>query len=313
MAITQNASRVRIESAAKNGTLGSQAASPELTADQIKFDTAITTNNGNLEASPVFTRRHVLLRKGTPTQEFGLIQSVDVDGVTCTMQEDWDVIPASGDTYDVSYRLDDVATVDGCDFETDSRQWVLPIKRLIVGATGLPGFLGMSHGQILRTPEVDDVTSGFRTGDEGIFCIGTIRNIIPNLGAMLIFGDTADNQLSWDILGGATVRIYEFVLASARNPEGVNSLDVTVSASPEADVEWALGQHYGVDSPFKQSQIHTPIDSAGNELTFGDTVTWDGVTTSTIDGFTNSSGFPFVRVILANGSVYYSHILTKTA
>ena len=182
MAITQNASRVRVESSAKNGTLGTQGA---LNANQIKFDTAITTNNGNLVASPVFNKRHVCLRKGTGTQEFGLIQSVDVDGVTCTMQADWETAPASGDAYDVSYRLDDVATIDGCDFETDSRQFVMPTKRLIVGSTGLPGFLGMSHGQVLRTAEIDATTSGFRTGDEGIFCMGTIRAGFPNLGEHL--------------------------------------------------------------------------------------------------------------------------------
>ena len=307
MAITQNASRVRIESSAKNGTLGAQGT---LNANQIKFDTNISTNNGNLVTSPVFNRRHVVLRKGTATEEFGLIQSVDADGVTCTMQADWETVPASGDAYDVSYRLDDVATVAGCDFETDSRQWVLPTKRLIVGATTLPGFLGMSHGQILRTPEVDATTSGFRTGDEGIFCIGTIREGFPNLGATLIFGDTADNQLSWDILSGATVRLYEFTLAAARNPDGVNSLDVTLATTPAPDVEWAMGQHYGVDSPFKVANIYVPLDGEGVEITYGATVSWDGGTsTSTVEGFINSSGHPFAKVTLANGLIYNAHML----
>lgn len=249
MAITTNLSRIRVESSAKNGTLGSQSASPELAANQIKFDTAITTNNGNLVASPTFKRRHVCLRKGTSTEEFNIVLSVDVDGVTCTMQEDWINAPASGDAYDVSYRLEDVATITGCDFETDSRQWTLPTKRLIVGATTLPGFLGISHGQVLRVPEVDAVTSGLRTGDEGIFCIGMIRNDIPNLGGTVIFGDTADNQLCWDILAGATVKLYEFTLIAARNPDGINSLDVTVDAL--ATVDWQAGHHYGIDSPFK--------------------------------------------------------------
>lgn len=315
MAITTNASRIRIESSAKNGTLGSQSASPELATNQIKFDTAITTNNGNLANSstvspeaPIFNRRHVLLRKGTATQEFNIIQSVAADDVTCTMQNDWVTAPASGDAYDVSYRLDDVATIVGCNFEADSRQWEINGKRLIVGTTGLPGFLGMSHGQILRTDEIDDVTSGFRVGDEGIFCIGVIRRGFPNLGGMLIFGDTADNQLSMDVLGGATVRMYEFVLAAARNPDGINSLDVTVSISPAADVDWALGQHYGVDSPFKVANIYVPLDGNGIEIQYGDTVAYEGGT-STVEGFTNTSGHPFAKVILANGLVYNAHTL----
>lgn len=258
MAITNNLSRVRIESAAKNGTLGVQGV---LNANQIKFDTAITTNNGNLVASPVFDKRHVVIRKGLSTEEYGLVLSVDVDGLTCTMQSDWDVAPTSGDTYSVAYRLDDVATVDGCDFETDSRQWTLPVKRLIVGSTGLPGFLGMSHGQILRVPAVDTVTSGLRTGDDGIFCIGTIKNDIANLGGTVIFGDTADNSLCWDILAGSTVRLYEFTLMSGRNPDGVNSIDVTVDAL--ADVAWARSQVYGVDAPDFKKDIQRLTDVKG--------------------------------------------------
>jgi len=305
MAITQNLSRVRVESSAKNGTLGVQGV---LNANQIKFDTTIATNNGNLVASPVFDKRHVVLRKGLSTEEFGLIQSVDVDGLTCTMQQDWVVPPASLDTYDVSYRLDDVATVDGCDFETDSRQWNLPVKRLIVGSTGLPGFLGMSHGQVLRVPEVDNITSGLRTGDEGIFCIGAIKNGYANLGGAVIFNDTADNQLSWDLLAGSTTRLYEFTLLSARNPDGVNSLDVTVDAL--SDVEWAKGQHYGVDSPFKITGVYVPIDGEGVEIVLGATVSWDGgVSTSIVTSILNTSGHPFVKVVLANGDVRNAHVL----
>ena len=310
MAITQNASRVRVESAAKNGTLGTQGA---INADQIKFDTNISTNNSNLESSPTFAKRHVMIRKGTATQEINIVQSVDVGGLICTMQQDWETAPASGDDYHVAYRLDDILTIAGMNYDSASGQWYMDsAKRLIIGLTASPGFFGMSHGQILRVSDRSP-DSGFRTGDDGIFCIGMIRNGLPNLGGTIIFGNDTDNELAWDILSGARVYIYEFVLVAAKNPTGINSLDVTVDALAE-EVLWSKGQHYGIDSPFKEAKIHTPIDGEGNELDYGDTVTWDGGTsTSTIAGFTSTDGHPFAKVTLANGLIYNAHMLEKTA
>lgn len=259
MAITQNASRVRVESSAKNGTLGAQGT---LNANQIKFDTNISTNNGNLVAFPEFKRRHVILRKGTATQEINIVLSVDVDEVTCTMQEDWETVPASGDAYDVAYRLEDIETVAGMNYDSTTGQWYMDsAKRLIVGSTGLPGFFGMSHGQILRISDRSP-DSGFRTGDDGIFCMGMLRNDIPNLGGTIIFMNNTDNELCWDILGGASVYINEFTLIAGNNPSGINSLDVTVDALAN-EVIWRDGHHYGIDSPFKptlQTRDHYAFD-----------------------------------------------------
>lgn len=246
MGITQNASRVRIESPAKDGTLGAQGV---LNADQILFDTAMTTNNGNTEASPTFQRRHVVLRAGEVDEELNIVQSIDVDGVTCTMQEDWLTAPVSGDAYEVAYRLDDVATIAGCDFETDSRQWAMT-KRLVIGTATLNGFLGLSHGQVFRLHDNGPTTSALRGGATGRLAIGMIRNDRANLGATLIFMNDADNELVWDNLAGMWLRLYEFTLMAGRNPEGVNSLDVTVNAG--ADLEWARSQLYGIDAPFKK-------------------------------------------------------------
>lgn len=245
MSITQNASRVRIESAAKNGTLGTQGA---LNANQIKFDTNISTNNSNLEASPSFAGRHVILRRGEIDEELNLIRTVDVDGVTCTCREDWASVPASGDTYDVGYLLEDVATFAGCTFETDSRQWVMD-RRLIVGITTTTfGFLGMAEGRVLRLNDEGASNSALQINTLGHFAIGLIKNDRSQFGATLIFTNATDNQLVWDIDGWA--RLYEFTLVSARQPDGINSLDVTIDAG--ADVDWATAQIHGIDAPFKR-------------------------------------------------------------
>ena len=207
--------------------------------------------------------------------------------------------------YDVSYRLEDVETIAGCDFETDSRQWVMT-KRLIVGSTGLPGFLGMSHGQILRVID-NSPDSGKRTGDDGIFCIGTIKNSVPNLGASIIFMNDTDNELCWDILVGGKVRLNEFTLIAGRNSEGVNSLDVT--AAVLSDQQWARPTHYGVDSPFKKDTTFVPLDSAGLEVEVGDNVTFEG-DSSTVSSIILEYGIPTAVLVLADGRQIYSYYAT---
>lgn len=250
MSITQTASRVRIESAAKNGTLGTQGA---INADQIKFDTAMTTNNGNTMASPVFRRRHVTIRRGDADEECGLVQSVEGDGVTCNMFNEWDEVPVSGDTYDVSYRLEDVATIAGCDFETDSRQWVMT-KRLIVGvSTTTFGYLGLSHGQVLRLNDEGVTNSALRINAAGRFEIGTLKLLATGVekserGGTLIFLNSTDDELVMDFNGAATGRMFEFNLTAAYGPEGVTGLQVTVSGT--ADVIWGRAQTHGMNAPF---------------------------------------------------------------
>lgn len=97
MAITTAAGTgVVITSAAKNGTLGSQSGA---TSTQIIFDTALTTNNGNL-ANTSFIGRLVIVRRGTGTEETRYMTAQS--GTTVTVHEPWIVQPASSDTYDVS-------------------------------------------------------------------------------------------------------------------------------------------------------------------------------------------------------------------
>ena len=250
MAITQNANRVRVESSAKNGTLGAQGA---INADQIKFDTAITTNNGNLETSPVFRRRHVILRRGETNEECGLIRSVDVDGLTCTLYKDWIEAPASGDAYDVGYRLEDCATVAGCDFETDSRQWNMT-KRLIVGIGATTfGMLGLSHGQILRCDDRGPTQSGLLINDAGWFLIGTIKETpvgeeVGERGATVLFDNDADDEEVMEIEG--TAHMFEFAMGATRAPEGVTGLVVTHVVG--STVLWARFQGHGMNTPYKK-------------------------------------------------------------
>jgi hypothetical protein len=91
MAITTSAGDgVRVTTAAKNGTLPVQGA---ITTSQIRFDTTIATNNGNLMVTPTLVGRLVLLRRGLGTEELRYITAIDGTGLIATVNEPWTVIP----------------------------------------------------------------------------------------------------------------------------------------------------------------------------------------------------------------------------
>lgn len=273
MALSNTVNQIRVDSSAKNGTLGTQGA---LAANQILFDTAITTNNSNLESSPSFIRRHCILRQGTGTEETSQILTVDVDGVTCTMVDDWATAPASGDAYHIAYKLDDVATIAGCDFETDSRQWVMT-KRLIVGTAVNAGYFGMNVGEILRLDDRGPSETAFRVNAAGRFDIGTIKDDKVTLGAVMIFTNDADDEVVAEFVASSTARLYDFVMMSARRPTGVGGLQVTVNAL--ADMEWARSRLYGMNAPFKHTVDRFKDVQSAFYATVGDikgSPMWDG-------------------------------------
>ena len=136
MAITSTAGDgVRITTAAKDGTLGSQAAAA---ANEIIFDTNISTNNGNLETlgTPTFVGRKVIVRQGTSDEETRYITAIAGDGVTATVNEDWVSQPASGDTYHVSYILRDCESVTGVTFTTKTGLFVFGRNFTVGNAAG---------------------------------------------------------------------------------------------------------------------------------------------------------------------------------
>jgi len=249
MSITNTADRVRLESNAKNGTLSTQGV---LNADQIKFDTNISTNNGNLETSPTFDDRHIILREGTSTEEFNMVTSIDVDGVTCTCINDWDTVPASGDAYEVLYIPEDVSTVPGCDFDSVSRQFIMT-KRLIIGVTTTTkGGLGISRGKILRTDDRGTL-SNIQVNSLGWLLIGIQKNlpngnILSERGGLIIFDKATSNQLAMDIDGHAYM--YDFGMFSMRSHEQVVGLKVTHDAS--STIHWSGFQGHGMDTPYKR-------------------------------------------------------------
>lgn len=283
MSITTNAERIRVESPAKNGTLGTQGA---INANQIKFDTNISTNNGNLMASPTFKRRHVVIREGDADEESQLVESVDVDGVTCTMQDSWVSAPVSGDTYEVAYRLEDVATIAGCDYETDSFQWVIATKRLVVGSATLNGYFGMSHGQVLRLADRGATEEDMSVTGLGRFEIGQAVDDDAKFGAIIFYTADTDNDTVFDGANSGTLRLYEATFAAARNHEGVNSIDMDIDAT--VDLKFGRVNLYGVDSPKLKKVVIRAQDTStqvywSTKSDLASSAMWNGWLKSSID------------------------------
>lgn len=239
MAITQNANVLRPDSSAKNGTLGTPGA---IAANQIKFDTAITTNNSNLESSPTFLRRHVVIRKGDGDEELNLITGVDVDGVTCTCLDDWDSVPVSGDTYDVAYTMRDMATFSGCTRDATLKFYTMS-RQMVVGTAANAGFLGISNAEVVYMDDRGPTAPALQVNAAGRFVVGTTRNDLARRGAILFFTNDADDEEAIDFKSGSVIRLYDFVMASAGRPDGIGGFTVTIGST---DIEWARSKTFGM-------------------------------------------------------------------
>lgn len=278
MSITASANRIRVESAAKNGTLGTQGA---LNADQIKFDTNISTNNGNLIASPSFQRRKVILRRGEVDEECNIVKSVGGNGITCTMVDDWEVAPASGDAYDILYKIHDCTTLAGC---TQTDDIFVLTKRLIIGdGTNFAG-LSFNHGEIIRFDDRGPTETALRINNVARLEIGTIKNDRPTFGAILLFTNDTNDETVAEFVNGSIGRLYDFTMASSKREQGVSGLVVTVGAT--ANVNWADSQLYGTDAPFKRRRGRFK-DNQGNFMLdvqdIKDSGMWNGWCKSELD------------------------------
>ncbi|KKW06037.1 MAG: hypothetical protein UY40_C0004G0021 [candidate division CPR1 bacterium GW2011_GWC1_49_13] len=220
MAITTSAGDgVRITTVAKNGTLGSQAAAA---SNEIIFDTAITTNNGNLMVSPTFVGRLVIVRQGLSNEETRYITAVAGDNVTCTVHEDWVTQPASGDAYHVSYIIQDAATVTGLSLITKRVADYTSSRRFSVGnAAGTPfAFFAMLNGVSLESVDNSSTTIGdFTVESAGRFDNGYLFSGTPVSGGYIIGTPALAGELVMDIKTGAQVNLYDWFLTCVASNE----------------------------------------------------------------------------------------------
>jgi hypothetical protein len=248
MAITTTATVIAVESAAKHGTLGSQAG---MSANQVKLDTTIATNNGNLAASPTLARRLVVIRRGQTNEETGAVTSVDADGLTCTCLDNWDIPPSTGDSYYVCYTPDDTATIAGCTKEALTRQYAFT-KRLVIGDGTNFAYFGIGLGHVLRFADSGPTIDALRVRNAGRFDIGTLKGEKPTLGGVILFTNDVDGEVVMTLQSGSIERFYDFTFVSCFKPDGVN---LAVTKEVGAGLSWARGKVYGI-TPKLESRFY---------------------------------------------------------
>ena len=204
MSITANP--VTINSAAKNGTLGSQTGA---NSDEIIFPSDMTTNNGNLVSSPVFTGRLVTIRKGLGTEETRYMIS-DVTTTKVQVVEDWGTAPASGDAYEVCYIPVDVDTI-GNNWKVLSKRvsdWVCA-TRFIVANTG---FFGLLDRHSLETNDNGSTTvADVIVNSGGRFFIGYPVGEANVGGGYIVATPGTDGELAMDLQSGGIVEWRDFL------------------------------------------------------------------------------------------------------
>ena len=208
MAINSTAGAgITVTSAAKdNGTLSSSA------SNTVVFPNSIATNNGDLEASPTFAGRLVTIRPGASDEETRYMVS-DNGSTTATVSEDWVSAPTGGESYEVSYIIEDAATANGLSLVNKRTNDYSSGRRFTVLTNG---FFALLDGASLET-----VGNGSTT-EADIIIQGRFYNGYLNAGQTVaggsIFGaggaGTADADLVFDCNAGAEVYLYDMLMKS---------------------------------------------------------------------------------------------------
>lgn len=247
MGISSNATKIEVVTAAKNGTLAAQGT---LNANQILFDTNISTNNSNLMASPTFVDRVIVLREGELDEEVNLITAINVDGVTADCHYNWVSEPVSGDTYHVAYVMDDVATVAGCTFDTTSREFVFDRIFQVGQNTANYGLCCAINYQHLRISD-EGLSPGLSVVNGGAFHVGTHQGLQTTEGASIVFTHDGDTEECMQVQNGGIFYAYDFAFESARAGEGV-TLEIKIIAG--GVLNWGDGKLIGITAPMTKGR-----------------------------------------------------------
>jgi len=208
MAITSTAGAgITVTTAAVSDTLGTAGTTTTITFT----NTFANLDNGNTGTSS-YAGRLAILRPGTATEEVRYISS-EITTTQVEVSEPFEIAPASSDVVDVSYIIEDVATVNGLSLINKRTNDYSSSRRLTIGTNG---FLALLDGASVET-----VGNGSTTTAD-IIVQGKFHNGYLNNGKAVsggsIFGaggaGTADADLVFDAQAGSDVRIYDLLFKS---------------------------------------------------------------------------------------------------
>lgn len=291
MAITSSAGDgIRATTAAKSGTVKS------FTGGLVRLEDPITTgNNGNLEASPTYVNRLILIDGGTGSGQVRFITAQatgvgDGDDVDLTVSEDWVIDPDSTSTYQISYVQGDVATLTGATLSSKTN--VLELSReLSVGTAGGGGafaflFFGIYQG-VEGTDDTQATQPSFIVEDNGRFQLGYLQGTTPVSGAIITGFRGGVGEDFIQINDGAIVRWYASIFRSWLNPNlwqqatgtagDIDIRDCTIVDFVD-NMEWRVGS-YGPDLVVQGQTL------AAHILLLEDLALIDGILFTQMHGF----------------------------
>jgi len=208
--ISGNPDGVQVGTSAANGVLGSQAAAAN--NEIIIPSSLLVTNNGDIEVTIEEPGRLIMIRKGTATEEQKYCSGAV--GTTLTVHEDWIIPPVATDTYDISYIIQDAATVTGLTL-VNKRVNDYSAGRFFKVLTG--GWMAFLNGVSFETHnKTDPATPVFEVQSGGYFSSGYLANEFPVSGSTII--STADVTGDYGIAfqDGTTNNLYDLVITSVQ-------------------------------------------------------------------------------------------------
>jgi len=205
-----------IDSYAKDGTLPSQGGAG---ASDIYFDTAMTTNNGDVAGPPAdgtatFAGRIVVVRLNSATEEVRYMNS-EPTSTTATVSEPWAAAPVSGDPYHIFYFTTDLDTKGNTFKELLKRvnDWAASDPITMQSGSGF----GLYDGHSIETVDNSSTTvADIIVESGGHFISGYSAAGSPVAGGYIVATPAVDGELAMDVQSGGRADLYDFFLTSVK-------------------------------------------------------------------------------------------------
>ena len=218
MTITSTAGDgVRVNSSAVTDTIGAQTQANGI--DQIVLtNTFAALNNGNVHGAADYSgdNRKIILRQGTGTEETRYITAQAAGTgttVILTVNEPWVNQPQSGDTADVSYNLDDCATLTGVTL--NSKTGVYEFGRNFRCGNGTTfGYLAIVNGKAMEMDDDGDTRYTKRVENAGRLDIGYEQTGVGIQGGYTFSVHNTAAEDAFEVVSGGIFRGYNWVFLS---------------------------------------------------------------------------------------------------
>jgi hypothetical protein len=299
MAITSGAGPgIVVTTSAKSGTVKSYSGGIARLEDPIT-----TGNNGNLMASPVYTGRLIYIDGGTGQGQTRFISGQttglgDGDDVDLATTEPWTTALDGTSTFQISYIIEDAATLTGLTLRTQSQVYE-GTRRFTVGSGGGTfAFFFLAGDKAWEWDDNGSTTVGSTTvEDGGRFDVGySLAGSAVSGGYITVIQNTA-GELALDCKTGSETNFYDWNMRCSH----ANQL-ITIDGGTHI---WKRGKTFqGVEATFLAGSINV-IDwvwegegTSASTIRIEDTIIVESCTLTSMDGwFSLDDGLAEILVV----------------